>query len=87
MYSIDVSARDLESGGPERLSFRWEPMGHGFYRVHEDGHLSSAGFASSVGGAVDKAVLACSMVKLGVTFVTVSREERQCTELSFSVET
>lgn len=44
-------------------------------RVHEDGHQSSAGFANSLGVALDKVLAACALVGLEVTSVTISREK------------
>ena len=73
MYMIDVSAVDIDSGIDDMVSFAWE--GNRVSREHEDGHLSSAGFASSLGGALDKALVACYLVGLRVDEVTIHREE------------
>lgn len=74
MYLIEVYAVDRESGTREKLTFRWGCHGNAIERVHEDGHHSSAGFASSIGGAFDKVIVACSLVGLEVTSGIVSRE-------------
>ena len=73
MYLIDVSAVDGDSGIEEMVSFAFE--GNRVSREHEDGHLSSAGFASSLGGALDKALFACYLVGLKVVEVAIHREE------------
>lgn len=75
MYLIDVYAVDREHGTMERLAFAWECHGNAVERVHEDGHHSSAGFASSLGGALDKALFACCLVGLKVVEVAINREE------------
>lgn len=75
MYLIDVLAVDIDSGIEEIVSFAWE--GNRVSREHEDGHLSSAGFASSLGGALDKALLACYLVGLRVVEVTIRRDESE----------
>mgnify|MGYP000054850115 CR=1 FL=1 len=59
MYLIDVYAVDREHGTRDRLAFSWGCHGNAVERVHEDGHHSSAGFASSIGVALDKAIVAC----------------------------
>ena len=74
MYLIEVYTVDRESGTMEKLTFRWGCHGNAVERVHEDGRHSSAGFASSIGGALDKAIVACSLVGLEVTSGIVSRE-------------
>lgn len=74
MYLIEVYTVDRESGTREKLAFRWGCHGNAVERVHEDGHHSSAGFASSIGGALDKVIVACSLVGLEVTSGMVSRE-------------
>lgn len=51
MYVIDVSAVDGDSGTEERISFLWEEGR--LSREHEDGHVSSAGFSSSLGRALE----------------------------------
>lgn len=73
MYLIDVLAVDGYSGIEEMVSFAWDE--NRLSREHEDGHLSSAGFASSLGGALDKALVACHLVGLRVVDVTIHREE------------
>ena len=75
MYLIEVYAVDRDGGTREKLAFRWGCHGNAVERVHEDGHHSSAGFASSLGGALDKALVACAWVGLDVTSGTISREE------------
>lgn len=75
MYVIDVSAVDRDRGIEERVSFLWE--GGRLSREHEDGHVSSAGFSSSLGMALDKALAACHLVGLRVTEVTIHREETE----------
>lgn len=75
MYLIDVYAVDRERGTRERLAFAWGCHGNAVERVHEDGHHSSAGFASSIGGALDKVVVACSLAGLEVTSGMISREK------------
>lgn len=75
MYVIDVSAVDGDSGTEERVSFLWEEGR--LSREHEDGHVSSAGFSSSLGRALDKALAACYLVGLMVTDVTIHREESE----------
>lgn len=75
MYVIDVSAVDGDSGTEERVSFLWEEGR--LSREHEDGHVSSAGFSRSLGGALDKALTACYLVGLMVTGVNIHREESE----------
>ena len=75
MYVIDVRAVDGDSGIEDRVSFLWEEGR--LSREHEDGHVSSAGFSSSLGGALDKALFACCLVGLRVTEVTIHREETE----------
>lgn len=75
MYVIDVYAVDGDSGTEERVSFLWEEGR--LLREHEDGHVSSAGFSSSLGMALDKALAACYLVGLMVTDVTIYREESE----------
>lgn len=64
----------------DRLAFAWECHGNSVERVHDDGHHSSAGFASSIGGALDKVIVACSLVGLVVTSVIISMEEENGSE-------
>ena len=71
MYVIDVSAVDGDT--EERVSFLWEDGR--LSREHEDGHVSSAGFSSSLGRALDKALAACYLIDLRVVEVTIHREE------------
>lgn len=71
MYVIDVSVVDGDT--EERVSFLWEDGR--LSREHEDGHVSSAGFSSSLGRALDKALAACYLVDLRVVGVTIHREE------------
>lgn len=75
MYLIDVYAVDREHGTMERLAFEWGRHGNAVERVHEDGHHSPAGFASSIGWALDKVGAACSLVGLEVTSAMISSEE------------
>lgn len=75
MYLIDVYAVDREHGTMERLAFEWGCHGNAVERVHEDGHHSPAGFASSIGWALDKVGAACSLVGLEVTSAMILREE------------
>ena len=75
MYLIGVKAMDVESGTDEDVLFAWDSKERKLEREHEDGHLSSAWFASSLGGALDKALVACYLVGLRVVEVTISRDE------------
>lgn len=75
MYLIDVSAVDRDGGIEERVSFLWD--GNKIGREHEDGHVSFAGFASSLGGALDKVLAACYLVGLRVTEVTIHWEKSE----------
>ena len=75
MYLIDVSAMDVDSGTEERVSFVLD--GNMVSREHEDGHLSSAGFASSLGSTLDKALAACYLVGLKVVEVAIRREKSE----------
>lgn len=69
MYLIDVSAVDGDNGIEEVVSFTWDV--NRVSREYEDGHLSSVGFASSLGGALDKALAACYLACLKVVEVTI----------------
>lgn len=69
MYLIDVSAVDGDNGIEEVVSFTWDV--NRVSREHEDGHLSSVGFANSLGGALDKALAACYLVWLKVVEVNI----------------
>lgn len=74
MYLIDVKAMGVESGIEESVLFAWDGKDRRLERGHEDGHWSSAGFASSIGGALDKVLVACALVDLSVTEVNIRRE-------------
>lgn len=46
MYLVDVKAVDRDSGAEDAVTFAWD--NNGVYGEHEDCHMSSAGFASSL---------------------------------------
>lgn len=68
MYVIDVSAVDGDT--EEMVSFLWEEGR--LSREHEDGYVSSAGFSSSLGRALDKALAACYLVGLSIAVALIA---------------
>lgn len=77
MYLIDVKAVDAESVMEEAVLFAWDGKERRLERGHEDGRTSTVGFASSLGGALDKVLAACLLVGLSVTEVNIRRESME----------